>query len=135
MRAFVGLVSYYRAMWTVQSYLIQPLTAITSTKVTFKWTDVEQKAFNTVKQIVARNTLLLYTVFNERFDIHTDVSNFQLGAVIIHNSKPIAFYRHKLTPLQSRYTVMEKELLSMVKILKEFRTILLYQRSKIYTNH
>ena len=40
-RAFVGLVNYYRYMWAIRSYLLQPLTVLTSTKVRFKWTDVE----------------------------------------------------------------------------------------------
>ena len=72
-RAFVGLVNYYRYIW---SHLLQPLTALTSTKIKFKWTDVEQKAFNKIKRIVARDTLLIYPYFNEHFDIHTDAINF-----------------------------------------------------------
>ena len=63
----------------------------------FKWTDVEQKAFDKIKQIAARDTLLLYTDFNERFDIHTNASSFKLGAVISQNGKPITFYSRKLT--------------------------------------
>ena len=51
------------------------------------------------------------------------------------DGKPIAFYRRKLTGPQAWYTVMEKELLSMVKILKELRTILLGKKLKIYTDH
>ena len=82
MRAFVGLVKYYRDMWDKQSHLLQPLTALTSTKVKFKWTDVEQQAFDKNKLIVPRNTLLIYPDFSEHFDIHADASYFQLGAVI-----------------------------------------------------
>ena len=40
-RAFVGLLNYYRDMWYRRSYLLKPLNLLTSTKVTFKWTDVE----------------------------------------------------------------------------------------------
>ena len=36
---------------------------------------------------------------------------------------------------QKRYTVEEKELLIIIENLKEFQTILLGQRLKIYTNH
>ena len=54
--------------------------------------------------------------------------------MISQNIKPIASYIHKLTQPQQRYTVTENELLSIVEILKEFRTILLGQRIKIYTD-
>ena len=43
---------------------------------------MEKKAFDEIKQAMAHDTLLEYTYFNKRFDIHTDVSDFQLGAVI-----------------------------------------------------
>ena len=44
-----------------------------------------------------RDTLLSYTDFNEEFKIHTDTRDFKVGAVIIQNGKPIAFYGRKLT--------------------------------------
>ena len=74
--ALVGLVNYYRDMWSRRSYLIQPLTALTSTKLTFKRTYVKQQAFDKIKKIFSRDTLLLYQYFNERFDIHTDAIDF-----------------------------------------------------------
>ena len=54
-----------------------------------KWTDIGQQAFDEIKQIVARDTLLIYPDFNERYDIHTDASAFQLGSVISHNGKKL----------------------------------------------
>ena len=46
--------------------------------VEFKWTDVEQKLFNEIKQISIHDTLLIHLYFNERFDIHTDASEYHL---------------------------------------------------------
>ena len=63
-------------MWAIRSHLLQPLNALTSTKLTFEWTYVKQQAFDKIKQIVARNTLLIYPYFSERFDIYTDASGF-----------------------------------------------------------
>ena len=101
----------------------------------FKWTDVEQKASDGIRQAVDHDTLSAYPDFNKRLDIHTDASDLNIRAVIIHNEKPIFFYSHKLTGPKMRYTVTEKELLSIVKTLKEFCTILLVQQFKICTDH
>ena len=84
------------------------LNALTPTKVTFKWIDVEQQVFDKIKQICVRDTLLIYQYFNEYFYIHTYASNCQFGAVIIHNDKPIALYSRKITPAQFCYTVTGK---------------------------
>ena len=43
MLAFVGIVNNYKDMWSRQSHLLHPLTAITSNKAKFKCTDVEKK--------------------------------------------------------------------------------------------
>ena len=58
-----------------------------------------------------------------------------MGAVIVQDNKPIAFYSKKLNPAQTRYTTTEKELLSIVAVCKEFRNILLGQQLVIFTDH
>ena len=113
-RSFIGLVNYYRDMWAIHSHIIQPLTALTSYKVRFKWTDVEQKAFDDNKRAVAHNILLSYPDSNKKFDIHTDDSNYQLGSVIIQEGETINSYIHKLTVLQTQYILTGKSLLSIV---------------------
>ena len=95
-------------MWSKRSHLLQPLTAFTSKKVNFKWTDVQQKSFDEIKWIFNRDALLIYPDFNKKIDIHTDASEFHIGEVIIQDDKPIASYSHKPTNPQQRYTVTEK---------------------------
>ncbi len=135
LRRFIGIINYYRDMWIRRSDVLAPLSKLTSKTVKWQWTTVEQKAFDTMKRIIARETLLVYPDFNQPFIIYTDASHTQLGAVISQNNKPIAFYSRKLNPAQTRYTTTERELLSIVETLKEFRNILLGHRIKIYTDH
>ena len=122
-------------MWKGRSEILAPLTALTSINQPWKWSDKEQNAFDTMKKIMARETILAYPNFEIPFDIHTDASAYQLGAVISQKGKPIAFYSRKLTPAQTQYTTTERELLSIVETLKEFRTILLGQQLIVHTDH
>ncbi len=84
-------------MWPKRSELLAPLSALLSTKIKYKWSDREQKAFNAIKHHVSRQTLLTYPDFATPFNIHTDASDIQLGAVIAQAGKPIAYYSRKLT--------------------------------------
>ena len=76
-----------------------------------------------------------YPDFNKGFDIHVDASDTQIGTVISQDSKPIAFFSHKLTDIQHMYTIGEREMLSAVETLLEFRNILLGHEVTIYTDH
>ena len=82
LRRFTGIVNYYRDMWIRRSDVLAPLSKLTSKMAKWQWTEAEQKAFETMKRIIARETLLVYTDFNKPFIIHTDASHSQLGAVI-----------------------------------------------------
>ena len=101
-------------MWPRRSYTLAPLTRLTYIKRKFKWTKVERDAFDKIKRIVARDTLLTYTYFHETFKIHTNASVFQLGAVVRQKGELIAFYSRKLTDAKQRYTITEREQLSIL---------------------
>ena len=75
-RTFMAVINCYRSMWTRRPYMSAPLTRLTLIKRKSKWTQVKPYAFNRIKRIVARNTLLSYTDFNETFKMHTDASAF-----------------------------------------------------------
>ena len=90
--------------------MLAHLTNIAYSKVKFKRTKIEQDAFDEIKRILDRNTLLSYPDFNEEFKIHTNARKFQLWAIIIQKGKLIYFYGKKPTDPQKRHTVTEKEL-------------------------
>ena len=51
----------------------------------------KQKAFDTLKSVMAADCLSAYPDYNQPFEIYTDASNYQLGAAIIQNKQPIAY--------------------------------------------
>ena len=52
------------------------------------------------KTLYKSKILLAYPDFSQRFDIHTNSSDYQLGSVISQNNKPITFYSQILTSAQ-----------------------------------
>jgi putative transposase len=135
LRHFLGMVNFYRDMWRMRSHLLAPLSALVSPKAKFEWRQEHQEAFEQIKTVISKETLLTFPDFNEPFHIYTDASKYQLGAVIMQNDKPIAFYSRKMNSAQKRYTTGEQELLSIVETLKEFRNILFGQQIIVHTDH
>ncbi|KAG7372073.1 hypothetical protein IV203_018216 [Nitzschia inconspicua] len=101
----------------------------------FNWGPDQQKSFEQMKAIVARDALLAYPDNTIPFDIETDASDYQLGAVIKQKGRPIAYYSRKLNFAQRNYTTIEKELLSIVETFREYRDILLGGQINVYTDH
>jgi hypothetical protein len=76
--------------------------------------------FDNAKAAIAKEIVLAYLDFLKLFEIYTDASSTQLGAMITQDNRPIAFFSRKLTKTQQTYSVMEIELLAIVETLKEF---------------
>jgi RNase H-like domain found in reverse transcriptase len=71
---------------------VTPLSSLTSSTAKWDWTEQCQKAFEDVKKLIEKETLLTYPNFNNTFEIHTDASKVQLGACISQEGQPVAFY-------------------------------------------
>jgi hypothetical protein len=134
LRHFLGMVQYFRDMWARRSEMLAPLTDLAGecreTKTTklnktnkkpWRWDSIHQQAFDNVTAAIAKETVLAYRDFLKPFEIYTDTSSTQLGAVITQDNRPIAFFSRKLSKTQQKYSVTEIELLVIVETLKEFK--------------
>jgi hypothetical protein len=119
---FIGCINYYCDMWLSHAHILKPLTdeSFLKKRAPIKWTDEMQKAFDKMCLLMAADALAAYLDHNKRFDVYTDASDSQLGACIIQEGRPVAYFLQKLTKSQQNYSTMEKEMLSIVTTLKEF---------------
>ena len=119
--SFIGAVNFYQSMWPRRAHLMKPLTELTG-RGSFVWTDWQQNAFDTLKSVMTADCLNAYPDYNKPFKINTDANNYQLGAAIIQEGRPIAYWSRLLQSNQMKYTTTEKELLAIILCLKEYET-------------
>jgi hypothetical protein len=148
LRHLLGMVQYYCDLWARWSNILAPLTSLvgecgqtksTKTKGTKKvpwhWGEVHQRALNQVKATIVKDEVLAYPDYSKVFEICTDASSKQLGAVITQDNRPIVFFSWKLSDTQHKYSVTKIELLAIVETLKEFKGMLWGQQIKVFTDH
>jgi hypothetical protein len=101
-----------------------PLTDLLKKNTPFKWTSVEDDAFNTIKKEYDYDNLLRHYDHSLLVTIETDTSGFAHGAVLTqnHNGKhyPVTFYSRKLNDAERNYPIHDKELLTVVDALIHF---------------
>eukprot|EP00804_Cyclotella_cryptica_P013263 CCRYP_007025-RA/>CCRYP_007025-RA protein AED:0.37 eAED:0.69 QI:0/0/0/1/0.33/0.5/4/0/454 len=118
-----------------QAKMSELMATLETKKKPWYWNDIHQQAFDTVKATIARDVTLAYPDYSQGFEIYTDSSKFQLGAVITQNNRPLAFFSRKLSQAQQKYSVTKQELLAIVETLKEFKGMLWGQQITVYTDH
>ncbi|KAL1117002.1 hypothetical protein AAG570_004330 [Ranatra chinensis] len=97
------------------------------------------KAFNWCKESLATVPVVQFPDINKKFVLTTDDSQTAPGAVIAQEEEKgerlIAFASKKLTPTESRYSIIGKELLGIIWTIKNFRPYMLGRRLIIKTDH
>jgi hypothetical protein len=141
LHGFIGMVHFYRALWKCRMPIMAPLTKLTKVehrKFKQYWTTEQDNAFQSRESSYRSQcliTLLPYPNPNEPFDIETDASDYQLGAVIKQDGLPIAFFSRKLTEPQPKYTTIKEELLLIIKVLEEYCAMLWGCVIRLHTDH
>ncbi|GFT65098.1 transposon Tf2-6 polyprotein [Trichonephila clavipes] len=105
--------------------IARPLSNLTKKKASWKWSEEEEKAFQTLKQCSVSPSILKQADFSKPFLIITDASNYTLGAVLLQGEDkedhPAEFASRLLNPAERNYSTTEREALAVVWALNKFR--------------
>ena len=139
LRRFLGMIGYYRPF--IQNFATKayPLTNLLKQENDFEWNNEQQQAFESLKECLMKDPILVYPNFQKDFYLACDASGTGLGAVLLQKNKcrmrVISYASRVLNVTEQRYSVTERECLALVWGLKKFRHLILGYKVHILTDH
>lgn len=138
-RRFVAFANYYRKFIQNFAEISFPLTQLTRKKIDFKWTDIEENAFEKLKQALISPQILQYPDFEKKFILKVDSSSLGCGGALLqhHNGidLPVAYFSRTFKKGELNKAIIEKELLAIYHAIMAFRPYIYGKQFTVYTDH
>jgi hypothetical protein len=138
-RIFLGHAGYYRRFINFFSKIASPLFVLLMKNDEFKWTNLCQEAFDTLKHQLSIAPILRGPDWTLPFHISFDASDTAIGVLLgqEENHLPYAIYfiSKNMTPAELNYTVTEKEFLAVIYAINKFRHDITRYSTFVHTNH
>ena len=74
----------------------------------WNWDKIHQQAFDNIKATITKDVPLAYPDYREGFEVYTDSSKLQQGAVISEANRLLTFFSQKLSPAKQKYGLINK---------------------------
>lgn len=135
-KSFLGLTGYYRKFIKDYAKIAKPMTTYLKKGSKIDINNIEYKnSFETLKNYLINEPILVYPDFTEPFTLTTDASNYAIGAVLSQKDKPICYGSRTLSKAEINYSVIEKELASIIYFCNYWKSYLFGNKFTIQTDH
>ena len=125
LRSFLGAVNQFKKIIPDLASICFPFRSILKKDVIWNWSEEHEKAFKRVNEEVRKVLELTHFKRNKPLRIICDASKQGLGAVLQqceeNRWKPIAYASRFLSKLESKYSIIELELLVVVWSIEHFK--------------
>uniref|UniRef100_A0A2A4JAD9 RNA-directed DNA polymerase n=1 Tax=Heliothis virescens TaxID=7102 RepID=A0A2A4JAD9_HELVI len=140
LRAFLGLMNYYRRFVAKYSHMTVPFCRMLQKGRAWKWTPEEDRQFEAVKHAFIETVVLIHPDNNRQYYLQTDSSGVGVAGCLYQlddedNEHVVGFCSKALTRPEQQWTVSEQELWAVVYSLKKFETYLKGTKVVIRTDH
>lgn len=121
---YLFFVGYYRKFILHFGSIAAPINRLLS-KEGFHWSSEIEAAFQSLKQALTTALVLGLLDFTQSFIIECDDSGTGLGAMLMQEAQPIAYFNEAIKGTAQTLSTYEKEMLEVVKSVQKWRPYLL----------
>lgn len=125
LRGFLGLTGYYRKYVLNYGGICRPLTELLK-KDSFRWNEKADLVFETLKLAMINSHVLALLNYTKEFVAEKDVSQYEIGAVLMQGDRPIAYFSKVLALRHRGRSIYEKEYMAFLSAIDKWRHYLQY---------
>ncbi|CUA70042.1 Transposon Tf2-12 polyprotein [Rhizoctonia solani] len=123
---FLGFINFYRRFIKDFNKLAVPLYRLINKNVPWTWGTAEEESFNALKKALMDSPILIQPDPSKEFFLECNASDFTTGAILNQKGSdnklhPVAYLSKTLAPAERNYDIYDKELLAVIRALKEWR--------------
>ena len=134
-RRFLGMANFLSKFMQRFSEISEPLRQLTCTAIPWQCHHEHGNAADKIKAAIVEAPVLAYFSNGEPIRVQNDASQHGLGAVLLQNSKPIAYASRAMTPTETNYAQIEREFLSVVFAMTKFDHYVYGRHVTIQSDH
>ena len=140
LQQFLGSCNFYRRFLKDYSKIAKPMTQLTGNN-TWKWETEQQTALDILKETITTAPCLRIPEHEGQLRVEADALEGAVSAVISQWIEDkwhlVTFHSKALSPTERNYKIYNKEMLTIMEVLAEWRHLLLGARQtfEIWTDH
>ena len=138
LRSFLGLASYYRRFIRAFARISAPLTILLRKGVEYIWSDMQEQAFEMLKERLVAAPILRAPDFEKPFIVQTDWSKEAIAAILSQKENDeeyvVAYASRRCSKTEAKYAPVEGECLAARWGIEYFRPYLYGRRFTLQTD-